>query len=108
MTEPLKKEELLASLRAFASAQGITVHHENDVGGIRGEKQAIKVQWFLGGNKSVYSFSCRLDEGAHTATFRESKRCNLASESRSSGGCRTKYLRAPRWQSAHVCGILSR
>lgn len=65
------KRDLLARLRAVGSAQGITPQEEGD-SGIRGQKEAIKAKWFLGGNKSVYTFSCRLDEATHTVNFRES------------------------------------
>ncbi len=71
MSDPVEKVRLLASLAAEASSQGISVHREGDAV-LRGEKEAIKAKWFLGGNKSVYRFSCRLDEPSRTATFRES------------------------------------
>lgn len=65
------KRDLLARLRAVGSAQGITPQEDGE-NGIRGQKEAIKAKWFLGGNKSVYTFSCRLDEATHTVNFRES------------------------------------
>lgn len=70
MPSPIDKVRLLASLATEAVGQGISVHREGD-SVLRGEKEAIKAKWFLGGKKSVYSFSCRLDEAHHTATFRE-------------------------------------
>lgn len=70
MSNPASKSELLAALSSAATAQGLAVRPEGD-GALRGEKEAIKAKWFLGGNKSVYSFSCKLDEPKHVATFRE-------------------------------------
>ena len=66
----LAKGQLLAQLTKLAAAGGLNVHADGD-SVLRGEKEAIKAKWFLGGKKSVYSFSCRLDEAHHTATFRE-------------------------------------
>lgn len=68
---PDSKALLLASLKTVASAEGMATRDEGD-SAIRGQKEAIKAKWFLGGNKSVYTFSCRLDEATHTAIFRES------------------------------------
>ncbi len=70
MTGPISKAQLLASLANAATAQNIAVHRDGDTV-LRGEKEAIKAKWFLGGNKSVYSFSCTLDEPSHVVTFRE-------------------------------------
>jgi hypothetical protein len=50
---------------------GIATQVEGD-SAIVGEKEAIRARWDLGGNKSVYRFSCRLDAPSLTATFRES------------------------------------
>jgi hypothetical protein len=72
MPQPLDKSTLLAALSARASALGLVVRQDPDDGTLRGKKVAIKARWLLGGNRSTYSFSCRLDEGEHTATFRES------------------------------------
>lgn len=71
MPQPLDKSTLLAALSARASALGLVVRQDPD-GTLRGEKVAIKARWLLGGNRSTYSFSCRLDEAERTVTFRES------------------------------------
>lgn len=71
MTTKLSKTDLLAGLKTAAVARGLAVHDDGD-NGLRGDQEAIKAKWFLGGNKAVYSFSCRLDEATHTANFRES------------------------------------
>lgn len=65
------KRDLLASLKAVAGTEGIAAQDDGD-SGLRGQKEAIKAKWFLGGNKSVYTFACHLDEATHIATFRES------------------------------------
>jgi hypothetical protein len=71
MANPTGKFDLLASIASAASALGLVVRPDGD-SAIAGEQEAIKAKWFLGGNKSVYRFSCRLDEPSLTATFRES------------------------------------
>lgn len=71
MVNPTAKSELLASIASAASPLGIVAQPDGD-SAIAGEKEAIKAKWFLGGNKSVYRFSCRLDEPSRIATFRES------------------------------------
>jgi hypothetical protein len=71
MTTALSKADLLAGLKTAAVEQGLAVHDDGD-NALRGDREAIKAKWFLGGNKAVYSFSCRLDEATHTAIFRES------------------------------------
>lgn len=71
MANPTGKFDLLASIASAASPLGLVVRPDGD-SAIAGEKEAIKAKWFLGGNKSVYRFSCRLDEPSLTATFRES------------------------------------
>lgn len=71
MVNPTAKSELLASIASAASPLGIVARPDGD-SAIAGEKEAIRAKWFLGGNKSVYRFSCRLDEPSRTATFRES------------------------------------
>jgi hypothetical protein len=71
MVNPATRFDLLSGIASAASALGIAVRPDGD-NGIAGEKEAIKAKWFLGGNKSVYRFSCRLDEPSLTATFRES------------------------------------
>jgi hypothetical protein len=70
MTATLAKSDLFAGLMTTANAQGLTVRQDGDHV-LRGGQEAIKAKWFLGGNKAVYAFSCRLDEGTHTAVFRE-------------------------------------
>ncbi len=65
------KRDVVANLKAVATVQGIAPQDDGD-SGIRGRKETIKAKWFLGGNKSIYTFSCQLDEMARTATFRES------------------------------------
>lgn len=70
MTEPIAMSDLIANLSSAAAAQGIAVQRDSAMI-LRGTKEAIRAKWFLGGNKSVYSFSCRLDQATHTATFRE-------------------------------------
>ena len=67
----LTKSELIAELTKLASQQGLTVHADG-ASALRGEKEAIKVKWLLGGKKSTYAFSCNLDEAARHVAFRES------------------------------------
>ena len=71
MVNPATRFDLLSGIASAASALGIAVRPDGD-NALAGEKEAIKAKWFLGGNKSVYRFSCRLDEPSLTATFRES------------------------------------
>jgi hypothetical protein len=71
MSTLLAKSDLLARLAAAAGALGIKAK----TGGgddLRGEAEAIKAKWFLGGNKSVYVFRCHLEDATHTVSFRES------------------------------------
>lgn len=67
----LTKIELLTELTKLAAQQGLTVHADGATG-VRGEKEAIKVKWLLGGKKSTYAFSCNLDEANGRVAFRES------------------------------------
>ena len=71
MPHPLDKASLLAALSAKASARGLTIR-KSDGSTLHGEKEAKMARWLLGGIRSIDSFSCHLDEGEHTATFRES------------------------------------
>lgn len=71
MPSAIATSDLLAGLKKLATGHGLTAQIDGATG-MRGDKEAIKAKWFLGGNKSVYSYSCRLDEATHTATFRES------------------------------------
>jgi hypothetical protein len=71
MANPAGRPDLLSSIAAAASPLGIAVRPDGD-NALAGEMEAIKAKWFLGGNKTVYRFSCRLDEPSLTATFRES------------------------------------
>ncbi len=67
----LTRTELLTGLTKLAAQQGLTVHANGDTA-LRGEKEAIRVKWLLGGKKAVYAFSCQLDEANHSGAFRES------------------------------------
>lgn len=69
-TRALGAFELLANLSSAAAAHGIAVERK---GGktLSGRREAIRAKWLLGGIKSIYRFSCRLDEASVTATFRE-------------------------------------
>jgi hypothetical protein len=70
VTATVAKPDLFAGLMTAAIAQGLSVRQDGD-DVLRGDQEAIKAKWFLGGNKAVYAFSCRLDEATHTAVFRE-------------------------------------
>ena len=63
--------ELLDSLKGLAIQQGLTLHTADGTR-LEGSHEAIKAKWFLGANKSVYSFSCALDDATRTVRFRES------------------------------------
>lgn len=55
----------------LAATTGSTVNQLDGLT-VKGECDVIKSQWFLGGRKVSYRFSCRLDEPAHRVAFRES------------------------------------
>ncbi len=61
---------LSSRLHDEAIALNLTVDEETS-GLLRANKETSLGKWLLGGCKARYAASCRLDEAAHTAAFRE-------------------------------------
>lgn len=71
MPTMLAKGDLVARLTTAAGALGIATKPGGS-DDLRGDAEAIKAKWFLGGNKSVYAFWCHFDDATHSVSFRES------------------------------------
>ena len=71
MPKLLTSSELLDCLKGLATQHGLVLQDAGDAT-LKGGREAIKAKWFLGGNKTLYIFSCGLNEATRTVTFRES------------------------------------
>lgn len=61
---------LSSQLRDTATSFGLALDQASpDL--IRASQEAVFSKWFLGGRKANYRASCKLDEAAHVAMFRE-------------------------------------
>lgn len=70
MSDLASRSELMAALTEKATGLGLRVSGEGE-DGLRGEREAIKAKWWLGGRKVVYTMSCRLSEAERVVHFRE-------------------------------------
>jgi hypothetical protein len=69
MQTPAAAADVKASVKTALAAAGIAVTDKN--GGLAGEAEKILAKWWLGSRKVTYRMSCRFDEAARTAHFRE-------------------------------------
>ena len=69
MTTFATQIDLSARLKAALASLGVTVTERDGV--LAGEAEKIVAKWWLGSRKVAYRMSCRLDETARTAHFRE-------------------------------------
>lgn len=69
MSTVLTRPELLAALKSNAVTCGLQV--KADGGGLSGEVKSIRAKWLLGARTVTYRMSCRLDDVARVAHFRE-------------------------------------
>jgi len=66
----LAKSDLMATLKSKAAALGMGVK-DDGADALSGEVKSIRAKWVLGARTVTYRMSCRLDDAAHAAHFRE-------------------------------------
>lgn len=69
MTTFATQIDLSARLKAALASLGVAVTERDGV--LAGEAEKIVAKWWFGSRKVAYRMSCRLDETARTAHFRE-------------------------------------
>jgi hypothetical protein len=67
----LSRQDLITRLDAAARGQDL-VPDSSNAAEWRASREAIRSKWMLGGRKTVYRVTCRLDETAGTARLRDS------------------------------------
>ncbi len=66
---PTDAKDLQGALRARLGQLGLSVGEKD--GTVFGSQETILAKWLLGGRKSVYSASCRVDDERRAVHFRE-------------------------------------